>query len=92
MMRRMLLKLMTKLLQCRKLDPSAKELADKYFFETVVRLHRMGEGASYTGIKPAGYNNDPSVKAADRYGGRKSVKRFIYSSYRRDPQRTAQCI
>jgi hypothetical protein len=53
-------------LYVRKLDPSAKELADKYFFETVVRLHRMGEGAPYTGIKPAGYNNDPSVKAADK--------------------------
>jgi hypothetical protein len=49
----------------RKLDPSAKELADKYFYETVVRIHRMGEGASYTGVKPAGYNNDPSVRQAD---------------------------
>jgi hypothetical protein len=55
-----------KTLTVRKLGPSARELADKHFFETVVRLHRMGEGASYTGIKPAGYNNDPSVQAADR--------------------------
>jgi hypothetical protein len=55
-----------KTIAVRKLAPSARELADKYFFETVVRLHRMGEGAPYTGIKPAGYNNDPSVKAADR--------------------------
>jgi hypothetical protein len=54
-----------KTIAVRKLDPSAKELSDKYFFDTVVRLHRMGEGASFTGVKPAGYNNDPSVKAAD---------------------------
>jgi hypothetical protein len=49
-----------KTLSVRKLDPSAKELADKYFFDTVVRVHRMGEGASFTGVKPAGFNNDPS--------------------------------
>ena len=29
----------------------AKELADKYFLETLVRLHREGEGAPYTGLK-----------------------------------------
>jgi hypothetical protein len=31
--------------------PEAKELADQYFLETLIRLHRAGEGASYTGIK-----------------------------------------
>jgi hypothetical protein len=55
-----------KTISVRKLDPSARELADKYFFDTVVRLHRMGEGATFTGVKPAGYNDDPSVRAADR--------------------------
>jgi len=29
----------------------AKDLADNYFFETVVRIHRAGEGEPYTGIK-----------------------------------------
>lgn len=29
----------------------ARELADQYFLETLVRLHRAGEGAPYTGIK-----------------------------------------
>jgi hypothetical protein len=29
----------------------AKELADQYFLETLVRLHRAGEGAPYSGIK-----------------------------------------
>jgi len=30
---------------------AAKEVADMYFFETLVRLHRAGEGAPYTGLK-----------------------------------------
>ena len=29
----------------------SRELADRYFFETAVRLHRAGEGAPYTGLK-----------------------------------------
>jgi hypothetical protein len=32
----------------------AQEVADRLFFETLVRLHRISEGASYTGLKPAG--------------------------------------
>ena len=43
----------------------AKELADQYFFETLVRVHRAGEGAPYTGLKPAG-KPEPAVAAADR--------------------------
>jgi hypothetical protein len=43
----------------------AKELADLYFFETLVRVHRAGEGAAYTGLKPAG-TVEPAVAAADR--------------------------
>lgn len=34
--------------------PEARELADRYFFETLVRVHGAGEGAPYTGLKPAG--------------------------------------
>ncbi len=41
----------SKAVTVRALGPEAKELADRYFFETLVRLHRAGEGASYTGIK-----------------------------------------
>src|SRR5512147_1018908 len=33
-----------KTLAVRKLNPQAKELADMYFFETLVRIHRAGEG------------------------------------------------
>jgi len=40
--------------EVRKLGPKAAELADTWFFETLVRVHRAGEGAPYTGLKPAG--------------------------------------
>ena len=39
--------------------PKEKELADTYFFETLVRVHREGEGAPYTGLKPAGLDLGP---------------------------------
>lgn len=45
--------------------PEAKELADRYFFETMVRIHRAGEGAPYTGLK-AGEAVDPAVALADK--------------------------
>ena len=48
----------------RKLDPEARELADTYFFETLVRIHRAGEGAPYTGLKPAGAV-EPVIARAD---------------------------
>jgi hypothetical protein len=41
-----------KALDVGKLGPKAKELADMYFFETLVRIHRAGEGAPYSGLKP----------------------------------------
>ena len=49
----------------RKQGPDARALADRYFLETLVRLHRAGEGEPYTGIKPAGEKVAPSVAAAD---------------------------
>jgi hypothetical protein len=44
----------------------AKEVADLYFFETVVRIHRAGEGAPYTGLKPAGLDVGPVIPLAER--------------------------
>jgi hypothetical protein len=52
--------------EVRKLNPAAKKLADMYFLETFVRLHRAGEGAPYTGIKPAGAELGPAVEGADK--------------------------
>jgi len=53
-------------LAVRKLGPEAKELADMYFFEALVRIHRAGEGAPYTGVKPAGLDLGPAIPAADK--------------------------
>lgn len=50
----------------RKSGPEARSLADTWFFETVVRVHRAGEGAPYTGLKPAGQDLGPAIAAADR--------------------------
>lgn len=55
-----------KTLSVRGLSPAAKELADMYFFETLVRVHRAGEGAPYTGIKPAGRDLGPAIPAGDK--------------------------
>ena len=45
---------------------SVGELADRWFFETVVRLHRAGEGAPYTGLKAAGHGEGPVIAVAER--------------------------
>lgn len=53
-------------LAVRKLNADARELADMYFFETLVRIHRSGEGAPYTGLKPAGRDLGPAIPAGDK--------------------------
>jgi hypothetical protein len=49
----------------RKLGPEAQQLAETFFFETLVRVHRAGEGAPFTGLKPAGAI-EPPIAAADQ--------------------------
>jgi hypothetical protein len=53
-------------LPVRELGPEAREVADRLFFETVVRIHRAGEGAPYTGLKPAGLSVGPVIPLAER--------------------------
>lgn len=53
-------------LAVRRLNPQARNLADNYFFETVVRLHRIGEHESYTGLKPLGTDPGPVIPLADK--------------------------
>ncbi|HSM05650.1 MAG TPA: DUF6448 family protein [Longimicrobiales bacterium] len=53
-------------LRVRDESPAARELADQWFFETVVRTHREGEGAPFTGLKPAGHQPAPGIAEADR--------------------------
>jgi Family of unknown function (DUF6448) len=50
----------------RKLSLEARQLADMHFFETLVRLHRAGEGAGFTGLKPAGRDLGPAIPTADK--------------------------
>ena len=57
--------LFEKVLRVRQTGVEAKELADMYFYETVVRLHRMGEGEGYTGLKPVGYKPEKGIEVAD---------------------------
>lgn len=53
-------------LAVRRLGAQAQGLADMYFFETLVRIHRAGEGAPYTGLKPAGRDLGPAIPLADQ--------------------------
>ncbi|HSG46554.1 MAG TPA: DUF6448 family protein [Longimicrobiales bacterium] len=52
--------------EVRAMGGEARELADLWFFETLVRVHREGEGAPYTGLKPAGTVPPAGIAAADQ--------------------------
>lgn len=53
-------------MKVRNLNADARILADKYFFDTLVRVHRNGEGVPFTGVKPAGTPVDEKILAADK--------------------------
>jgi hypothetical protein len=60
-------------------------LADRHFFETLVRLHRSGEGAAYNGLKPAGLDLGPAIPAADlavESGDLEAVERLLLTEIR----------
>jgi hypothetical protein len=61
----------------RSLSRQAKELADRYFLETVVRVHRAGEGAPFTGLKPAGRDLGPAIPAADKALEERSLEPLV---------------
>ena len=54
-----------KTIDVRGLSAAAEELADRFFFETLVRLHRLGEGEPYTGLQAA-TEIDETVEDADK--------------------------
>jgi len=66
-----------KTLAVRTKGPEARDLADQYFFETLVRVHRAGEGAPYTGLKPAGTPVEPAIAEADKALETGSVDKVI---------------
>lgn len=63
-------------IEVRRLNAAARDLADRYFYETLVRLHRAGEGEAFTGIEPAGADLGPIVPEADRALASGSVDRL----------------
>jgi len=52
-------------LAVRELGERAASIGRQRFYETLVRLHRAGEGAGFTGLKPAG-QVEPIVAMGDR--------------------------
>lgn len=74
-------------LTVRALGEDAKALADRFFFETLVRVHRAGEGAPFTGLKPAGRDLGPAIPAADlalQSGSVKALDRLLRDRMRRE--------
>jgi hypothetical protein len=49
----------------RDLSPDARDVADRYFLDVLIRVHRAGEGTGFDGIKPTGAHVPPQVVAAD---------------------------
>ncbi|MFA6673354.1 MAG: DUF6448 family protein [Methanoculleus sp.] len=82
-------------MKVRKLGEGAKDLADDWFFETAIRLHRAGEGAPYTGLKPAGLDEGPVVPRAEKAietGDAGEVIRFVLDVAREDLQRRFHAV
>ncbi len=67
----------TKTLAVRTKGPEARELADQFFFETLVRVHRAGEGAPFTGLKAAGVELGPAIEEADKALESGSVEKVV---------------
>jgi hypothetical protein len=79
----------------RGLTPGARAVADRLFFETVVRIHRAGEGASYTGLKPAGLSVGPVIPLAERAvetGSPDEVAGFLSAVVRDEVERRLELV
>lgn len=66
-----------KVMKAREQSLEAKDVADRHFFETVVRIHRAGEGAPFTGLKPAGLGQGPVVPMAEKAIERGSPEELV---------------
>jgi len=65
-------------------NEQVREMADIYFFETLVRLHRESEDAPYTGLKPAETDFGPVIPAGDHAletGSLKELRDLIVSEF-----------
>lgn len=82
-------------LPVRGLSPGAREVADRLFFETVVRVHRAGEGAPYTGLKPAGLSVGPAIPLAEHAvetGSPDEVISFLSAVLRDEVERRLESV
>lgn len=61
----------------RNINEDVRGLADLYFFETVVRVHRMGEGVGYTGLKEGEFKPEEGIEAADNAIQNNSIKEIL---------------
>lgn len=71
-------------------NEDVRELADLWFYETVVRIHRAGEGASYTGLKPAGLPHDAPtdlVEEAVKTDSPTALANFLKAEVEREVER-----
>lgn len=79
----------------RGLAPGAREVADRLFFETVVRIHRAGEGGPYTGLKSAGLSVGPVIPLAERAvetGSPDEVGTFLTAALRNELKRRLELV
>lgn len=79
----------TSVLSVRELNSEAQQLADLYFFETVVRLHRASEGAPFTGLKEVDSHESPVVELADislESGSSEEILHFLIETVRQGIQ------
>jgi hypothetical protein len=56
----------TRVLPLHTADGPGADVARQWFYETVVRVHRAGEHAAYTGLKPAGLDVGPVIPLAEK--------------------------
>ena len=72
----------TQAVAVRKQGKAASELADRFFFETLVRIHRAGEGAPFTGLKAAGTTAPAAADKALAAGSAEALSTKIGNAVR----------
>ncbi|WKZ70106.1 MAG: DUF6448 family protein [Melioribacteraceae bacterium] len=70
-------KLYKKVVKVSDINEDVRELADMYFYETVVRVHRMSEGVGYTGLEFEDFQPAVGIEAADRAIEKDSVEEIL---------------
>lgn len=82
-------------IKVRRSGGEAASLADHYFLETAVRLHRASEGEPYTGLKPAAAVEEPApamVDEAIRTYSFKTLSDSVSSSIREELDRRIEML